>query len=438
MLFIDNNISGDKMNKSIWEEYFKEHNFPKLENDLETDVLIIGGGIVGILTANLLKDYNINCAVVEKDKIGRGTTSLTTVFLTIQHETLYQDLSENDRRSYLATNNKALKKYKQLSKIYDFDYKEVDSCLHSNNYDLIKKEYDVLKELGQDVYINKDIPFDKESLGISFKNQATINPIKLINALSNNLNIYEHTEVVKIKKHYAVLKNGKIIKFKYLVTATHYPINNKLNFLFMKLTQKKSYVCVIKKKFVNGTYCSLDKDNGLYYRMYKDYLIIGGNDTDTGCKCRSNFEDVVCKKFNVNKEDILYSWHAQDTISLDGIPYIGYSDIFHKNHIIVTGFNLWGFTWAMASSEIVLKIIKDKKYFKLTRLNRCCINKNLFKNIYTSIKNLLTFRRPRCTHLGCALIYNKKDSIYECPCHGSIYNKEGKVIVGPAKKNKII
>ena len=83
----------------------------------------------------------------------------------------------------------------------------------------------------------------------------------------------------------------------------------------MKLTQKKSYVCVIKNEFVNGTYCSLDKDGGLYYRMYKDYLIIGGNDTDVGCRCISKFEELVCRKFNIKKEDILYSWHGQDTIS---------------------------------------------------------------------------------------------------------------------------
>ncbi len=209
-------------------------------------------------------------------------------------------------------------------------------------------------------------------------------------------------------------------------------LTHRTNLLFMILTQKKSYVVVIKKDHIKGTYCSLDKDNGLYIRMYKDYLIIGGNDTDTGCKCINNFKEVVCKKFNVNKKDIIYSWHYQDTTTIDGIPYIGYSDMFHKNHIIVTGFNLWGFTWAMASSEIVFKLIKGKKYFKLTRLNRWCINKNLFKNIYTSFKNLLTFRRPRCTHLGCALIYNKEEEVYECPCHGSIYDNGGEAVKGPA------
>lgn len=426
------------MNKSIWDEYLKNKKYNRLDENIETDVLIIGGGIVGILIANLLKDYNIKYCLVEKDEIGKGTTSKTTAFLTVQHETLYQELSDIERRSYLYINNKALHRYKQLSKIYDFDYEEVDSCLYSKNHNLIEKEYEILKDIYPDVYINKNIPFDSDAIGIAFKNQAIINPIKLLYALAQDLNIYEYTEIVKIKKHYAVLKSGKRIKFKYLVTATNYPINNKLNFLFMKLTQKKSYVCVVKNKFVKGTYCSLDKDNGLYYRMYKDYLIIGGNDSDIGCGCKSSFEKLVCKKLNITKEDILYSYYGQDTTTLDKVPYIGYSDIFHKNHIIVTGFNLWGFTWAMASSEIVLKIIKDKKYFKLTRLNRWCVNKNLFKNIYTSIKNILTFRRPRCTHLGCGLIYNKEEENYECPCHGSIYNKEGKVIIGPAKKNKII
>ena len=64
---------------------------------------------------------------------------------------------------------------------------------------------------------------------------------------------------------------------------------------------------------------------------------------------------------NIKLDDIEYSWTGQDCITLDGVPYIGYSSIFHKNHIIVTGFNLWGFTWAMASTNIVLKILKENK-----------------------------------------------------------------------------
>ena len=85
------------MNKSIWKEYFKENNFKTLNIDIETNVLIIGGGITGILIANLLKDYNINYTLVEKDTVGSGTTSGTTAFLTMQHETLYHTLNKEQR-----------------------------------------------------------------------------------------------------------------------------------------------------------------------------------------------------------------------------------------------------------------------------------------------------------------------------------------------------
>ena len=94
LLTFGNTIIGDKMknykNQSIWEEYLKENSFPKLEENIFTDVLVIGGGVVGVLIAKKLHDNNIETVLVEKNKIGRGITSKTTAFLTSQHETLYQ------------------------------------------------------------------------------------------------------------------------------------------------------------------------------------------------------------------------------------------------------------------------------------------------------------------------------------------------------------
>ena len=423
------------MKKTIWKEYLKENNFQELTKDISTDVLIIGGGISGILLARQLKENNINYTLVEKDIIGSSTTSSTTAFLTIGHETLYHTLKKEQRTAYLYINSIAMHKYKQLSKRFNFDYEEVDSCLYSKDHELINREYQVLKELNQNVYINKDVPLDSESIGVTIKNQAIINPTKLINELSKDLNIYEHTKVIKLKKHYCVLENGHIIKFKYVVTCTHYPINNKLNFLFPRLIQRKSYVAVIKKEQIKGMYCSLDQDSLMYYRMYKDYLIIGIDNSNPKVKCINEFKKFLINELKFKEEQILYYWQDEDTITIDGIPYIGRSDIFHTNHLIVTGFNFWGFTWAMASAMIIQNIIKDKKSFKLTKLNRFVVNKNLFKNIYNSLIHFINFKKNRCTHLGCNLIYNKDEELYECPCHGSIYNKEGKVIKGPAIKD---
>ncbi len=41
---------------------------------------------------------------------------------------------------------------------------------------------------------------------------------------------------------------------------------------------------------------------------------------------------------------------------------------------------------------------------------------------------------PVCTHLGCIVGFNGKAKRIDCPCHGSKYDLDGKVIHGPAAK----
>jgi Rieske Fe-S protein len=43
----------------------------------------------------------------------------------------------------------------------------------------------------------------------------------------------------------------------------------------------------------------------------------------------------------------------------------------------------------------------------------------------------------KCTHLGCTINYHEKDGIFECPCHQSRFNTDGKVLHGPAEKRLV-
>ena len=49
-------------------------------------------------------------------------------------------------------------------------------------------------------------------------------------------------------------------------------------------------------------------------------------------------------------------------------------------------------------------------------------------------QNLIRVVSGVCTHLGCTVRWVAERDRWECPCHGSVFNKEGKVARGPARR----
>jgi len=40
----------------------------------------------------------------------------------------------------------------------------------------------------------------------------------------------------------------------------------------------------------------------------------------------------------------------------------------------------------------------------------------------------------KCTHLGCAVPWVESEGQFHCPCHGSLFNRHGEVVGGPAPR----
>jgi nucleotide-binding universal stress UspA family protein/nitrite reductase/ring-hydroxylating ferredoxin subunit len=55
--------------------------------------------------------------------------------------------------------------------------------------------------------------------------------------------------------------------------------------------------------------------------------------------------------------------------------------------------------------------------------------------VYKAEDGTLTALSPRCQHMGCTVDWNDADRTWDCPCHGSRYDRDGRVIRGPAKKD---
>lgn len=425
--------------KSVWSD-FSMPRYEKLQGDIKTDVLIIGGGIAGLLIAHELKSRGIDNVVVEAKNICGGITKNTTAKITSQHGLIYSKLLKSggtdSLKLYYEANEHSISRYKELCKSIDCDFEEKDAYVFMQ---------DDLRALGNELnaldLIRAKAEFTKEtSLPISvigairFKNQAQFHPLKFAAAIAKSLKIYENTMVTEVEGHTAKTAGGSVTA-ENIVIATHFPFINRHGLYFIKMFQERSYVTAIDSGKVDGMYVD-GAGSGLSFRNYGELLLIGGGSHRTGKKS-SAWSDAksIAKRYYPSAKTV-YKWANQDCVTLDGLPYIGNYSKATPHMYVATGFNKWGMTSAMAAADIIADAVcgKENKYAEIFSPSRSIFTKQLAINAFETTTNLLRPSTPRCPHLGCALKWNKAERSWDCPCHGSRFTDSGKLIDNPATK----
>ena len=424
---------------SVWRKSVDLPKFEKLKGDLKSDVLIIGGGAAGLLTAYFLQNAGVNCVLVEKERICGGVTQNTTAKITFQHGLIYNKIFKKYGKEkavlYLHSNKQALEEYEKISKLFECDFEKKDNFVYSvDNPFKIEKELSALDKIDYkaDFCENLKIPV-KTSGAVKFNDQAQFNPLKFFAGLSEHLNIYENTFVREMQDNTAVTDYGKIYADNVIVT-THFPFINKHGWYFIKMYQHRSYVSAFENApDFDGMYVD-ESDKGLSFRNYGDLLLLGGGGHRTG-KNGGDWNELrsfAKEKFPEANEK--YFWATQDCLTLDGIPYIGRYSKNTTGLYTATGFNKWGMTGSMVSALLLTDLIMNRKneFTELYNPSRNIFHPQLAVNGFESVVNLINPFSKRCPHLGCALKWNKSEHSWDCPCHGSRFAENGKLLDNPA------
>lgn len=440
--------------ESIWTASADLPQFPTLEEDLQTDVLIIGGGLTGILCAWFLQQAGVDYCLLEKDRICGGITANTTAKITVQHGLIYDELLSKEGRErallYLRANEQALKYYKNIGQDLDCDMEEKDSYVYSRTeQSRLEQETAALKKLGYPAeFVNGlDLPFPTVG-AVCLRNQAQFHPLKFAAALAKGLHIYEHSDVREMTEHLALTGQGSVTAQKVIV-ATHFPFINKRGSYYLKLYQERAYVLALKNApKVDGMYLDAQK-GGLSFRTWQDFLLVGGGSHRTGIwdrKRNAGEKKNVSGDISEWKEEvaallpeaeIAAEWTAQDCMSLDGMPYIGYYSHSTPELFVGTGYNKWGMTGSMLSAMILCDFVqgRENEYASLFSPGRSILKPQLAVNAWEAMKGILKpVKGKRCPHMGCVLNWNAKEQTWECPCHGSRFDKDGRLLDNPATK----
>ncbi|TGY45703.1 FAD-dependent oxidoreductase [Clostridium perfringens] len=476
--------------KSLWSESCKFRKRDALNKDIKTDVLVIGAGIAGVLTAYMLKQKGREVVVIDAAEIASGNTKNTTAKITSQHDLIYSKLiaefGEEKARQYAKANELAIKKYKEIieDKRIECDFEEKPAYVYSlNEIDVLKEEVEAAKNLGIDAeFVDEaNLPF-KINGAVKFNNQAQFNPLKFLKGISNELIIYENTRALEIKENLVVTSGGNITANN-IVVATHYPIMNAPGYYFMKMHQERSYVLALENTSeIDGMYIDLNKE-GYSFRTYNNLLLLGGISHRTGENEEGGSYDKLRKvaKNLYPKAKEKYYWSAQDCMTIDGIPYIGRYSSETSNIYVATGFNKWGMTSSMVSAMIISDMILEKEndfseIFSPRRFDLSLSINNIANDLIETAKNFIAqkvsipsseiehiknghggiieyngekvgvyknkegkefFVSTKCTHLGCQLSWNADELTWDCPCHGSRFDYKGRLIGSPATKDLV-
>ena len=424
---------------SIWTKDVSLSGFPSLEGDTKTDILIIGGGMAGLLTAHALSQIGANYLLVEADSICGGVTRNTTAKISSQHGPVYQKLlKEFDLGTaslYWQANEDAISQYRHLCKEIPCDFEERSSYLYSvNDPAILAQESAALDRLNiphQDTR-TVSLPFPVAG-AIRFRRQAQFHPLKFASHIAKGLNIREHTRALAYEDGAVITNRGRIVAQQIVVT-THFPIFNKHGGYFLKMYQERSYVLGLQNApRLDGMYRDAAED-GLSFRNYGDYLLLGGGSHRTG-KAAQGWIPLEAAAHQYYPDAIpALRWATQDCMTLDGMPYIGQYGKQTPNLYVATGFNKWGMTGSMTAAIVLRDLLQGKEdpYAGIFSPARQILRKQLLVNGFHTVGNFLTPTKPRCPHLGCALKWNPHEHSWDCPCHGSRFSKDGKLLDNPA------
>ncbi len=370
--------------------------YTKLQKDVKTEVVIMGGGISGALVSYYLTQAGIENIVVDARTIGLGSTCASTALLQYEIDTPLCELQHkvglyDAVRAYRLCDQSinTLETIAQKIKFEEFERREsLYYAAVKKDVKFLEEEFQIRKKHGFDVtLLEEDGVLNKFGFNapnaILSAQAAQTNAYSFAHALhqfsiKKGTKVYDKTSIKKIthKKEGVTLNtdDGYTIAAKKLVYATGY---ESVKYIDKKIVDLNSTFVVTSEQgndedvpFKNKTILWSTADPYLYMRTTPDNrLLIGGRDEPFSDAAKRDSllpekaQDLV-KDFKKLYPHIPFkpefSWCGTFGSTIDGLPFIGeYKKL--PNSYFALGFGGNGITFSLIAAEILKDIITGKK-----------------------------------------------------------------------------
>jgi glycine/D-amino acid oxidase-like deaminating enzyme/nitrite reductase/ring-hydroxylating ferredoxin subunit len=336
------------------------------------DLVVVGAGIVGLLSALRARESGRDVCVVDAGRIGEGTTAHATVKVTSGHGTVLAQVGARHGTgaalSYQRANDAAFHRLRTIAACLpeDVGWTTAPHIVHASavgSLELLRTTEALALQAGSRLTRCEPPPWGAGGSAWAWADSALVQPLSLARALGRMLQaagvpVVEHARVVQVRDgstHPRVrIQGGAEIRAEDVLIASHVPVHDPDAHALRVEIVRHAAIAVSTEIDVPASY---DVD-GMSTRPLalpdgRPGAVVVGTGHHAGSMTQEAWSQIRgWAAVALEAGSVTHEWGAQDMRAFDRLPYVGRTR--RSPHILVaTGMNGWGFTNAAAVADLL-------------------------------------------------------------------------------------